>query len=541
VPYLKHGNILAQVENDPATDFYTCKACHLDNGAGGHFEWQLLVDNPQVAAEFLARAEVDEDAAVAWLETELGADFAQYQYNTSVMEDVHRSHAMEFPYPQSMANCATCHEGKLDIILADENFVYQTCQSCHPITGGTDLPDGDGNFTVDTTGLALETLLPGFHTPDMVCSDCHQFSDFHNGYDPIIYADAQGTRYSDLISVSIDGASLAGNILTINFSATGTAGALDAVNIVPTVLVGLYGYDTKDYIVGPHERDAERNRLLEFPVDGETVNPRFTTVSAANGSWEVTADLSMWADMMADGTVRRAEIAVMPELQNADGEVIALVAPSRTFDLGANAFDDGFYGDIVKVEEGCNNCHDALSTTFHSPDRGGNIVVCRLCHITKSGGSHLEMQSRSIDSYAHSIHSMQYFDFGDIDFTDPVEALEYEHHINFPYPTHGITNCESCHVAGTFNVPDQSRSLSGILSASDPNDTIDRNIGTVPSYVTGPGSRACGACHRAEWINEDQAGELTSFNQHTKAFGYLLEDGEGVLDTVIEKIMSFFE
>ena len=27
-----------------ATDFYTCKACHLDNGTGGHFEWQLLVE-----------------------------------------------------------------------------------------------------------------------------------------------------------------------------------------------------------------------------------------------------------------------------------------------------------------------------------------------------------------------------------------------------------------------------------------------------------------------------------------------------------------
>ena len=78
---------------------------------------------------------------------------------------------------------------------------------------------------------------------------------------------------------------------------------------------------------------------------------------------------------------------------------------------------------IVRVDTGCNNCHDALADTFHSPDRGGNIVVCRLCHITKDAGSHLEMQSRSIDSYAHGIHSFQPFDIGDIDFTDPVEAM----------------------------------------------------------------------------------------------------------------------
>jgi hypothetical protein len=30
-PYLKHGNIYGQVDGDPATDFLTCKACHLDN------------------------------------------------------------------------------------------------------------------------------------------------------------------------------------------------------------------------------------------------------------------------------------------------------------------------------------------------------------------------------------------------------------------------------------------------------------------------------------------------------------------------------
>ncbi len=263
---------------------------------------------------------------------------------------------------------------------------------------------------------------------------------------------------------------------------------------------------------------------LEYAVGEE--HPRFTTVSAEGGSWEVIADLSAWADLIADGTVKRVEIAVMPALENADGVALALNAPSRTFDLGANAFADDFYSPIAKVVDGCNNCHDALATTFHSPDRGGNIVVCRMCHITKSGGSHLEMQSRSIDSYVHAIHSFQAFDIGDIDFADPVQAMHYEHHIEFPYPTHGITNCESCHVEGTNNVPDQTKSLPGMLSASDPINGWDRNIGEVPSYVTGPASRACGGCHRAVLINEDEAGELISFNQHTKQGGYLIEAGE---------------
>jgi cytochrome c553 len=167
-----------------------------------------------------------------------------------------------------------------------------------------------------------------------------------------------------------------------------------------------------------------------------------------------------------------------------------------------------------------------------------------MCHITKSGGSHLEMQSRSIDSYIHAIHSGQAFDIGDVNFADPVQAMHYDHHIEFPYPTHGITNCESCHNPGTYEVPDQSKSLPGLLSASDSLDGWDRDIGEVPAYITGPASRACGSCHRAELINEDAASELVSLNQHMKNGGYLIEGGDdytSVLGEVIDYIMALFK
>jgi OmcA/MtrC family decaheme c-type cytochrome len=552
VPYLKHGYIYAQVDGDPATDFYTCKACHLDNGEGGHFEWQLLVDDPALAAAVLAgEAELTPEQE------------AQYAYETSLMNDVHMSHAMEFPYPQSMSSCVTCHEGKLDTVLADANFTVETCKSCHPVTGAVAV---EGEETLyDTTGLALKTILPPEIHGDMDydtvdCASCHTeggmagpFSEIHTGYDGMIYT-ADGLRYSDAITVTIDSASFDGDTLNVQLSAIESPDldGLDVADIVPTVMVGLYGWDTKDYIIGPHERlfdddgdgeiTREDQRTLEYEVGAE--HPRAETVSAGGGSWEVALDLSAWTDLIADGTVKRVEIAVMPALEDADGVTLALDAPSRTFDLGANDFDDGFYSPIVKVADGCENCHDALATNYHSPDRGGNIVVCRLCHITKSGGSHLEMQSRSIDSYAHAIHSGQAFDIGDIDFTDPVAALHYEHHIEFPYPTHGIQDCESCHVADTNNVPDQSESLPGLLSASDEVTSWDRNIGDVPEYVTGPASRACGACHRAEIINEDEAGELLLFNLHTEQGGYLVEAGEDDVATlleVIDDIMPFFK
>ena len=554
-PYLKHGNIYGQVDLNAATDFVTCKVCHLDNTEGGHFEWQLLVDDPVYAAEFLAGGE----------ETELPADKAtKYAYKTTLMNDVHMSHAMEFPYPQSMSNCVTCHEGKLDVVLSDANMTAATCKSCHPVTGAVGpVKEGAEEPSFDTTKLALATILPpaihesmDLNTTD--CTSCHgegksakPFNQIHTGYDKSIYT-ADGKRISDIVTVSIDSAKFEDNKLTFGFSAASSEDVgLDPTKIAPTVMVGLYGWDTKDYIVGPHERlkddngdgkiDSKDSRALEFAIGEES--PRFTTGSAADGKWEVTADLSDWADMISSGEVKRVEIAVMPELVNADEVMVALDSPSRTFDLGTNRFNDSFYSPIVKVADGCENCHEALGTTFHSPDRGGNIVTCRLCHITKAGGSHLEMQSRSIDSYVHSIHSFQPFDVGDIDFADPVEALKYEHHVGFTYPTHG-TNCESCHVAGTFNVPDQGKSLPGILSASSEVNGWDRNIGAVPSFVTGPAARACGGCHRAQLITADSAQGLDAFNAHVVQGGYLIEAGDdpaATLNTVIQKIMSIFD
>ncbi|MFH1560149.1 MAG: hypothetical protein ABID84_01885 [Chloroflexota bacterium] len=191
----------------------------------------------------------------------------------------------------------------------------------------------------------------------MDCTSCHAaagiapaFSEIHTGYDKVIYADAIGTKYSEVFTVAIDSVSFSANVLTINFSATktGAASSLDAADIAPTLLVALYGYDTKDFLAGPHRRTIDDSRDLETPVGlPDAGHPRITTVSAAGGSWVVTADLSTWADKIADGTVKRVEIGVEPALDHADGYEVALNAPSRTFDLSANAFDDGFCSDIV--------------------------------------------------------------------------------------------------------------------------------------------------------------------------------------------------
>jgi len=231
----------------------------------------------------------------------------------------------------------------------------------------------------------------------------------------------------------------------------------------------------------------------------------------------------------------------MPEL-TLDGTRLNLEAVTTSFDLGANLVDEDYYGNTTVDIEKCGACHENVTILAHggSGRYGGSMQTCKACHATTFDGGHLEMQSRSIDSYVHAVHSFQPFDIGDINFAEPVEAMHFEHHIHFPYPTHG-PNCESCHVAGAYEVPDQSTSMPGLLSASDAVE--GRAINDIPSMVTGPAARACGACHKVELINEDSLGGLTVLNLHLQQGGYLIDAGEtpdATLQSIIDEIMSLF-
>jgi OmcA/MtrC family decaheme c-type cytochrome len=561
-PFNKHAYIPGTVDDLTAgtasatQGFYVCKGCHSDARDGGHQFWQLLkeakdADKTTAAGQALrARAvAVDGGAALTADET------TKYAYKRALMNDVHMSHAMEFAYPQSMRNCVTCHDGKMDEttgIFKLANFKAETCISCHA-------PDGiigkmkAASFTHPTYVTDVATLKAAS------CSTCHDgatapsFKTIHTGgYDPKIYA-ASGTRYSTSITVAIGAATYdAVNYkLTVPFTAAGSVGSLQATSITPTVVIGLYGYNTKDFIVGAHSSDANGKRYLEYKWTD--TNPRFTK-SGGSGSWQVIVDLSEWKTMIDDGTIKRAEIAVLPELKSGT-LVLGLNAPSRTFDLTVNAFDDAYFTDIVNVQKtnvtnskgratvkGCNTCHDQLATTFHSGTRGGNIRVCRLCHVKSNAGGHLEVQSRSIDSYVHAIHSFQPFDVADIDFADAFEAMEYRHHTGTEFPRFGFgngsTDCESCHVTGKYGVSDQSKSLPALWSASDTLTGTTRNIGTVPSYVSGPATTACGGCHRAQKIVADDAGALTSLFSHWKSNGYLIENVTTLWNAVVAKVMN---
>jgi OmcA/MtrC family decaheme c-type cytochrome len=561
-PYMKHGYRMAKVAG--LSDFGACKNCHYDSRDGHDINWQINKDNPDRYAEIVNGSPNTPE------------ETAKYAYKAKIMNDVHMSHNMEFPYPQSMQSCVTCHAGHLgdtasNDIFADSKFVASTCVSCHSVDGLKT------KMTKKTSTGAAITIHDSFiakiddpaQRDTVTCTVCHgkaagigpTFASIHkNGYDPLIYA-TDGTRYSDTFVVTIDSATIdaATNMLDVKFHATGTLGSISATKIKPTVMVGLYGYDTKDFIVGAHLSAADGKRNLEH-VWGDG-NPRFTDVSASNGSWEVKVDLTLWKDKIAANVVRRAEIAVLPEIRDASNRVLGLNAPSKTFNIAANAFED-YFPNLVNVFktanantngsiDGCNTCHDQLATTFHSGIRGGNIKVCRICHEVSSAGSHLELQSRSIDSYIHGIHSFQAFDPGDVNYDDPAAVVEYEEHIAHHFPRFTIKDCEACHVNSTaiytagrhaYDVPDQHHSMPGVLSGSDV--IAGREVGDIPPSVTGPAVRACGACHRAQALNTDDAGRLATQRSHWQSFGTYIETTSDMLralwEAVVAKIMPLF-
>jgi OmcA/MtrC family decaheme c-type cytochrome len=533
-PYMKHGYRAAAVNGLPT--FSACKACHMDDRAGGHEDWQQIVDDP-----------------VAWGNGD-SAKLPKYAYTRRIMNDVHMSHAMEFPYPMSMSNCSTCHEGQIDKITADKFFNAETCKSCHGIQARPpEYDNGDepgGLAFYEKRAPSMETIWEnrgvGFHDIEAQanCSSCHAggFPEFHNGYDSQIY-DADGNRYADLYQADITSLSMTDGLLDIKFTSN------TDLMTAPQVYVSFYGYGAKQFLVASHTRD-DNNQRMEYTIGSD--HPLFSEeADSAQGNWHVVLDTTAYAsdptlaEMIEDGKIERLEVSIRPTVQ-VGGMTVATNAVSKTLELASNTIDDDYFKGANAVVDvaGCNACHDALGTTFHSPDRGGDITMCKHCHEPSSGGSHLEMQSREIASYAHAIHSFQPFDTDEVDFTDKVEAKLYGLHIEHVFPNFTIKNCEACHTEGVFDVPDQTESLSAVTSASWEGivwaDGHPRNIGNVPSYVIGPASKACGSCHRAEYIKEDRPGDLGSFNQHTKAGGYLVEAATMPWDAVVADIMELF-
>jgi OmcA/MtrC family decaheme c-type cytochrome len=569
-PYSKHGYRQASVAG--LKDFVACKVCHTDQKKGSDADWYMKADDPANYKSSLVNGAMTQ------------ANKDKYAYTANIMNDVHNSHAFEFPYPQSMANCVTCHAGKLDKILTDANFKPTVCKSCHVVTGPVAFDAAAPTAAMLTGGVeagrapAMKAIwaakgVTAFHstidlytvTAATACNSCHQagntmsaktFAQIHQGFNEQIYS-AEGVRNADTLKVTVGATTYdpATHLLTIPFT---MAGIVTGGLVKPTVVVSLYGYDSKDFVVSGHGSAADGTRLLEYtygamqraPNNTLSANSARLTLTpaaptASQASWTAVADLTTWAAQITAGSIKQVQVNVLPTLGIDQTKVVdtneytitgttvaantnynppvGVTGASVAIKLSTGAINAAAYGlDIVDSAK-CNACHDELATTFHNPNYGSaGVFACRVCHAVVSGAGALEMQSRSIDSFVHAIHRMQQIAVSPDNFdpTKPIDLLRYADHVEANYPNFaGPLNCESCHNPGKYDVPDQTKSLPGVISASAAIPAGSRNIGTVPAQIAGPAERACGGCHRAQFINEDDAAGLGAFYAHTTVNG----------------------
>jgi OmcA/MtrC family decaheme c-type cytochrome len=608
-PYSKHGYRQATVAG--LNDFVACKACHTDFRRGTDAGWYLNVDNPTKAAT------TGLDAAAK----------LQYAYTANVMQDTHNSHAMEFAYPQTMANCVTCHEGKLDLILTDANFNGVVCKSCHATTNTVDLlkrapsfagktasPWGGTAFTSANLGTSLAyhafnwvdvydaqhnlvgpagTIKDG--TVYRTCNYCHGdnvrnrtyaadhtftevdpatdptsgamdgkgaffsffgsptptyvplFKDIHSGKIASVYDQTTGAKYLDTVTSKVDSIAVdtAAKTVTVQFS---VANAPAGATIVPTVVGALYGFNTKDFLVSGHNSDANKKSILEFTSTSTSNFPARLNVTGS-GPWTAVANLSDGATFpsFANGDSTKMELAFLPAVTLADGVTsIAISGISATIDLTVNGPGTPVANQVGKnivSTAGCNKCHEALGTEFHSPNYGSaGVVGCRVCHSIQNASSHLERQARNIDAFIHAAHSFEKMDLNGnsrsgipaINFLDPTEYMfRWEEHVDSVYPNFSIQNCQSCHNAGTYDVPNPKASLPGLISGST--DAIaswpTRSVTGLKATVTDAASRACVSCHRVPALKEGNIGELNALEAHATTFGIFTMDADGVNPT----------
>ena len=485
-PYLKHGYRGAVATN--LDDFVACKNCHYDTREG-------------------------EDGSVFFGD-------ANYAYTANVMTDVHASHNNEFPYPQSMANCVTCHtystdaaKDKFDMTLSDANFTKEICTTCHA--------DVDPN-TNTVVPLPLTKVVP-HSIPAQACNSCHvtggiapTFQQVHPGFDKLKYASLADAAAGDLrFTYSIDNITYdkTANTLTITWGAKDAAGnAQNVLNADVTagpaflglpsdrnnesegvrVLVGYYGWGSNNVA------DYDNIRKDDILAD--------STYDASTGLATTVFPLS---DKLTTYKATKLDVGVIgvPEIQDGSATHFAAVdAVTMDIDLatGTNAER------VSPVDNAnCNTCHDHI--LMHKGDTHGHTTVgnenaCVFCHNTSSAAGHYDQQSRSIDSYVHAVHVF------------PTEE--------FIFPTFTTEDCEACHKPGTYNVPDQTEWIGSVIGGPEGNVTV------------GPASRACGSCHRAQDIKESATGALDSLNQHTKQFGYRVPTADAPYTDVINAIES---
>jgi OmcA/MtrC family decaheme c-type cytochrome len=439
------------------------------------------------------------------------------------------SRIANFGFPQSMSNCATCHKtaAQLAAATAETNFKASLCKTCH---GGADKP-----FSINNLPFPSD-VIKAFHstyTEATNCQGCHVtggiapiLSQIHDGYDKVKELGKDIAYYTPEVTVN-------GNTVTIVWGAyqVSTGTAYNVLNLDPAagpvflgdpadrrladgtytsqgarILVGAYGWGTND--IAAYDDVSKKADLLAN-----------STYDAATGKATTTVTLSRVVPADVSATRGVVGIIGIPQISGEDASVKSVTADFNFDNTTVTPSDD------IANNSGCNTCHDQI--LMHEGDSHGHTTVgevkaCKICHNPSGASGHFAQQSKSFKDYVHLLHAGQ-------PAAGETEGIEYPGNLK---------NCAACHDADKYAVPDQTKSLGGVVSGF-----YDATTGKLSgkNNITGPAAIACGGCHKANLFEEGGDDAVTAFNAHTKTMGYRVSTGVLSFQDLIDSVFNLLK
>lgn len=523
------------VENYPAspntsiTD-ESCLTCHSD------FIWQYGTNKATNAYHHGSTPKGAESCIVCHSRYDSGSgkNFMKYVHGIHSSGEAEagyktvNSKSFSVHYPQSLANCVTCHnsDDSLEAATDDSQFTYEVCMTCH-----------DGWSSFDDLPSAIDHTAYGTAT---TCTTCHSnaagiaptFADLHTGvekarthnivyYTPEITVDTANSKISVVWGAFTDndesGTYTTGDtFLDVTqtadttkpiFMQSYTERVVDGVakSDGVRILVGYYGFGTQDVVA----------------YDGYTKTNLTTTSSSTSGyttynstTGKATTTIALKTANITSYEVTKGIVGIIG-IPFVDGENAYVTSVTKEFNIDGSAVTART---AVANNDKCDACHTSVapsgangiaihlnedSSGAHGHTAIGNVDTCRICHNSGSAAGHYAQQSRSIDSYLHAIHAEQ-----------PTTAAYDSFTIKYP---NYIKDCTVCHDSGTYEAPSQTNAVGGVVSGSEQSDGT---LLSADQTVNGPGAVACGSCHKAMAIVSGDSGTVTSINAHTASFGY---------------------
>jgi OmcA/MtrC family decaheme c-type cytochrome len=393
-------------------------------------------------------------------------------------------------FPQDIRNCRTCHrEGSANTPQASnwrQTVNVAACTSCH-----------------DTTDFATGVNHGGVAATEDSCSACHG---------PNSEVANLRVERAHQIPAQVAAAKFRYEVLNVANTAPGQTPRVTIRVVDPTS--GNAPYDIKA-ANGPFQ-----NASASLTVDvAYSTRPDFTntgsgSATAAAGTPAQPIRIDFKANGVADpaypgGFTATATVAIPA---SAVGSGIAFLEGHPAVDTDGNGTLDTVpvpaaqkafaitdatpvaYRPIVDIAK-CDTCHQQLA--LHGNNRVDNVELCASCHNPNAtdinrrvAGSNCEAVTGTLDDQSidfkymiHAIHAGSRgaykvcgFNNTGIDFSDVV------------YPGK-ISNCEGCHLPGTYYPPAPSAAIATTFDAGPDRSTPAGDVATTAAAA------ACSACH----------------------------------------------